>query len=664
MGQFLLLNKQEQDIYAEEVDRAAFMAGGLKHSLQTLMLSGQASYATDWLDRLITNPELKQVQVIRVDQHEAFQDTKTIKQVNHYLQNNQFERVSRPARKVTDIDHDAFNKAIQGESSSLLDEEAGELTFLLPVKMQQACTACHGYDTSTVRGVLRITTSIIHAQERLAQARNNTLRYGLLTLLIVGLMLNIFMRRYILKPLEQVTLATSRLADGKLDTEIAVSSPDEIGRLASSFNHMTSELNRITVSREYFESIMSSMGEMVFVTDDQQRIQFANPAVLATLGYNQQELKGRELHTLIKGGIELTDEELKKLHKSGEIKSIEREFIHQAGHTVPVLITVTLMQQADQQSYKIVHAGRDITRLKRAEHELRLAARVMDCDSSAILICDAQSNILLVNPAFCEITGYSREEVIGNNPRLLSSGKQPAEFYRDMWDALLKDGIWSGEIWNRRKNGEIYPEWLAITAVRDDAGEITNFVSIFTDISRQKEIEQELSHLAHHDQLTGLPNRTLFTDRLEHALARAIRKNHKVGLMFIDIDGFKAINDNHGHDVGDALLCSIATKLTELTRESDTVARIGGDEFVIILENLSTIEDIIQIADKTLGSFDKPTMAAGIACNVGCSIGIAIAPDDSVEADELVKKADTAMYLAKSSGKQQYRIHSRDCMSD
>ena len=662
MGQFLLLNKQQQDIYAEEVDRAAFMADGLKHSLQTLMLSGQASYATDWLDRLITNPELKQVQVIRVDQHEAFKDTKTIKQVNHYLQSNQFERTSKPAQKVIDIDSSAFSKAIQGEASSILDEEAGELTFLLPVRAQQACTACHGYDASTVRGVLRITTSITHAQERLAQARNNTLLYGLLTLLIVGLMLNIFMRRQILKPLEQVTLATSEIAHGHLDNKITISSQDEIGRLTSSFNHMTSELKRITVTREYFEDIMSSMGEMVFVTDAKQRIQFANSAVLATLGYNQQDIEGKQLHTLIKGDIELTDEELEKLLNSGEIKSIEREFIHHAGHTIPVLITVTMMRHAKNHSYQIVHAGRDITRLKRAEHELRLAAKVMDCDSSAILVCDAESNILLVNPAFCEITGYSREEVIGNNPRLLSSGKQPPEFYRNMWNALLKDGMWSGEIWNRRKNGEIYPEWLAITAVRNDAGETTNFVSIFTDISRQKEIEQELSHLAHHDQLTGLPNRTLFTDRLEHALEHAARKTHKVGLMFIDIDGFKAINDEHGHDVGDALLRTIAGTLSQQLRDADTVARIGGDEFVIILESISRVEDIIQVAEKTLAGFNTPTMAAGISCDIGCSIGIAIAPDDSCDVDELLRKSDTAMYLAKTEGKQQYRIYSRDCI--
>ena len=168
--------------------------------------------------------------------------------------------------------------------------------------------------------------------------------------------------------------------------------------------------------------------------------------------------------------------------------------------------------------------------------------------------------------------------------------------------------------------------------------------------------------MAHHDQLTGLPNRTLFTDRLEHALAHSVRDKHKIGLMFIDLDGFKPINDDYGHDVGDALLCAIAKTLNSLIRDADTVARIGGDEFVIILENITRLEDIIQVADKLLARFSEPFLAAEITCHVGCSIGIAIAPDDSSNADELIKKADTAMYMAKDTGRQRYCIYSRDCV--
>lgn len=661
-SQFLLFNKQKISIYQEEVERASFMANGLSNSLQTLMLSGNASYAVDWLDRISRSPELLTAQVIRKDLSEAFLDGETLNAVNSHLESKLFSRPLHPARKVSDIDPAPFAKAYAGQPQNNLDEEKGTLTFLLPIKSGDECMSCHGYDASNVRGVLRITTSIAHAQQRIERAQRDTIFFGLSVAFIIGLLLSLFIRRQILTPLEKITEAASAIAGGNLESRVDMRSKTEIGRLGESFNRMTDALKSSTVSRGYFETIMSSMGEMLFVTDLQQHIEFANPSVLTTLGYETDELKGKDLNSLIKGEMELTKEETIRLSRAGEIKSIERQFYHKDGHEIPVLMTVTMMQHGDSEAYLIVHAGRDISEQKLAEKELRLAAKVMECDSSAILICDEHANIVLVNPAFCEITGYSKEEVIGKNPRILSSGKQPPEFYKKMWDSLHQNGMWEGEIWNRRKTGGIYPERLSITVVRNKEGEITNFVSLFSDITEQKNVEQRLSHLAHHDSLTGLPNRTLFTDRLEHALAHASRNKHKVGLMFIDIDGFKGINDNHGHDVGDALLCAIADTLSELVRDADTVARVGGDEFVIILENLNRFEDMILVADKILKRFSTPTMAAGIACDVGCSVGIATGPDDSSNADELVKMADTAMYLAKTSGKQQYRIYSRDCV--
>ena len=662
VSQFILFNKEKQVIYQDEVDRAAFMADGLSRSLQTLMLSGNASFATDWLQRISESPELLTVQVIRKDQSEAFLDGKTIITVNRHLDSDAFNRPVHPSRIISDIDKESFSGAANGQQFSKLDEENGTLTFLLPINSGEACLNCHAYDNSKVRGVLRITTSVAHAQARIEQALSDTLIYGLVSSFIIGLLLYLFIRRQILTPLELVTEATANIAAGDLDTKVAVQSKTEIGKLGATFNQMTDALKSSTVSRQYFEDIMSSMGEMLLVTDMEQNILFANPAALATLGYTQQELTGIKINTLINDGAGLTPTEIEEFSHSGEIKSIEREFLHKSKDPVSTLITVTMMHQPDGKAYQIVHAGRDITRLKRTEHELQLAAKVMENDSSAILICDENVNIVLVNPAFCEITGYSKEEVIGKNPRILSSGKQPPEFYKNMWSALQNDGMWSGEIWNRRKNGGIYPERLSITVVRNEEGEITNFVSLFTDITEQKNVEQRLSHLAHHDQLTGLPNRTLFTDRLEHALAHAAREDHKIGLMFIDLDGFKPINDEYGHDVGDALLCAIADTLNALVRDADTVARVGGDEFVLILENINVLEDVVYVADKILARFTRPFIVAETTCNVGCSIGISIAPDDGSDADELVKKADTAMYLAKESGRQQYCIYSRDCM--
>ena len=662
LSQYLLFNQHQQTIYQEEVERAAFMADGLSRSLQTLMLSGNAEYATDWLERISQSPELLTAQVLRKDQSEAFLDGSTMNKVNTHLGGNMFQRPLRTAHIISDINSNDFVKAVNGQESSKLDKTTGKLTFLLPILAKDECMSCHGYDASNVRGVLRITTSIERAKARIEQAKKDTIIYGSSVAFVIGLLFFIFIRRQIIAPLEQVNKATSRIANGDLDTRIIIDSSNEIGQFGHSFNRMTNMLKQNMVSRKYFETIMNSMGEMVFVTDQTGLIQFANPTTMNTLGYKPSEMIGMSLKKLIKDGREFSEEQKETFNNTGEIKSIERTFLHQSGEEIPVLITVTAMSSGNGHSHQIVHAGRDISRQKRTEKELRLAATVMECDSSAILICDAQANIVLVNPAFCNITGYSKDEVIGQNPKLLSSGRQSSDFYQNMWASLNDKGKWSGEIWNRRKNGEIYPEWLSITAVRNDDGNIINFVSIFTDISEQKVIEQKLSHMAHHDQLTGLPNRTLFTDRLQHALAHSIRDKHKVGLMFIDLDGFKPINDGYGHDVGDALLCTIANELSGLIRDADTVARIGGDEFVIILETITELDDVIKVADKILARFLKPFLGIKTECKVGCSIGISIAPDDSRDLDELVKKADTAMYLAKNSGRQQYCVHSRDCI--
>ncbi|MDQ6992654.1 MAG: diguanylate cyclase [Mariprofundus sp.] len=661
VSQYHLFSKTKASIYQEEVERAAFMADGLSRSLQTLMLSGEASYATDWLNRITGSPELLTAQVIRKDQTEAFLDGKTMHAVNEQLGSDFFSRPLKPSYKIKDLDANAFSMAIDGKQSSIMDEANAQLTFLLPIKAHEACMSCHAYDPSKVRGVLRITTSTSRAQQRIDEARKDTIISGVSVALVIGLLLFFFIRRQILIPLESLTLATSTIASGDLENRVVMKNSTEIGKLCNAFNHMVDALQSSTVSKEYFETIMSSMGEMLFVTDSQHIIQLTNPATFLTLGYSLQELQGRHLETFIADGIELTSEEEKQLSKHGEVKSIERKFIHKSGEQIPVLLTINTMQDNNGSHGQIIHAGRDITRQKRVEGELRLAAKVMESDSNAIMICDQDANIVLVNPAFCEITGFNQQEVIGKNPRILSSGRQSKEYYSKLWSALIEKGVWSGEIWNRRKNGGIYPERLSITAVRNEQGKITNFVSIFNDITDQKNIEQKLSHLAHHDQLTGLPNRVLFNDRLLHALAHAGRNKTKIGLMFIDIDGFKAINDNFGHDVGDALLCVIGDSLTELVRDADTVARIGGDEFVIIIENLSDLQNMVQVAGKILQRFSKPTMAAETVCDIGCSIGIAVSPDDSKNSEELLKMADTAMYLAKTSGKQQYRIYSKDC---
>ncbi len=298
--------------------------------------------------------------------------------------------------------------------------------------------------------------------------------------------------------------------------------------------------------------------------------------------------------------------------------------------------------------------------LESANERLELFAKMFENSGEAIIITDANKNILAANPAFVQITQYSLEEVIGKNPKVLSSGKQTGDFYRHMWEAIEVTGQWSGEIWNRRKNGEIYPEWLSIGAVKNAKGQVINYISSFSDITKRKEAERRIEFLAHYDSLTKLPNRALFQDRLQRALIIADRNKTKVGLMFLDLDKFKSINDTLGHLAGDQLLQSVAERLTDCLRESDTLCRQGGDEFLILLENINTAQDVERVAAKIMEAMSRPHLLDKHVTTVTFSIGAAIYPDDAENAESLIKCADEAMYVAKQSGRNNFKLYQRE----
>ncbi len=290
-------------------------------------------------------------------------------------------------------------------------------------------------------------------------------------------------------------------------------------------------------------------------------------------------------------------------------------------------------------------------RLKRAMDELRLAEKVFHSLSEAIIITDAANRIVKINPAFTEITGYQEEEVVGQNPRMLKSGKLEDDFYQKMWGALRDKGVWRGEIWNRRKDGRIYPEWLSISILRGWKGRIENFVGVFSDITQRKQAEELIRYQAHHDPLTDLPNRTLFRIKLDRALEQARRKGDKLALLFIDLDGFKDVNDKRGHDVGDRLLAETARRLGESMRSSDVIARVGGDEFVAILPEIRSMTEAKVVADKIIGLLETPYAIEGESSHISGSIGISVFPDDAEAPHLLVTYADKAMYGAKQAGK-------------
>ncbi|MCG8338058.1 MAG: EAL domain-containing protein [Proteobacteria bacterium] len=302
----------------------------------------------------------------------------------------------------------------------------------------------------------------------------------------------------------------------------------------------------------------------------------------------------------------------------------------------------------------------EVTEQKRYEEQLLLMASVFENSLEGITITDPDGNIERVNPGFVAITGYSAEEVVGKNPRILKSDRHDEAFYKNMWESIISTGEWHGEIWNRRKGGDVYPEWLSITAIRNYQGDVSHFVAVFHDISELKHNEEKLEFQAFHDALTELPNRILFNDRLETAIAHAKRNEQKLAILFLDLDDFKHVNDSLGHYAGDLLLQEVAKRLKTCSREEDTVARMGGDEFMMIIQDVTDDRIPVEVANRVLKSISEEFVILGNELYLGASIGITIYPLDGEDCETLTKNADLAMYKAKGSGKNNYAFFTPD----
>ncbi|HEU4707903.1 MAG TPA: EAL domain-containing protein [Methylophilaceae bacterium] len=302
----------------------------------------------------------------------------------------------------------------------------------------------------------------------------------------------------------------------------------------------------------------------------------------------------------------------------------------------------------------------DITARKEAEAGLKLSRQVFDNTAEGILITDAYFNVLEVNQAYLNITGYNREEVIGEKPVVMSTGLHNQQYYDELWQTLREEGKWVGEIWSRRKNGESYPEWLSISAVTDSKKIVQNYVAVFTDITQRKQSEERLQFLANHDALTHLPNRMLLQERIEQGLLRARRSHGKLAVLFIDLDRFKVINDTLGHQAGDMLLQEAARRLKECLRVSDTVARQGGDEFVVLVEDFADTQYLTAVARKIMGVLAQPFILLSQELYISASIGISVYPEDGVDLFSLLKNADVAMYRAKEGGKNTFQFYAAE----
>ena len=294
------------------------------------------------------------------------------------------------------------------------------------------------------------------------------------------------------------------------------------------------------------------------------------------------------------------------------------------------------------------------------EVKLRKLASAVEHSPISVMITDATGLIEYVNPKFCQATGYSLQEVIGKNPRILKGDVQPKEFYRDLWETILAKLEWHGQFHNRNKDGSLVWELASISPVCDEHGAITHFVGVKENIEELKRLQAELGQMAHFDKLTGLPNRALLFDRLEQVMIQARRNRGRFALLFLDFDGFKTINDRFGHQAGDEILQAAAQRLVYCVRESDTVARLGGDEFVVILHNLGHREEPGVVAKNLLEAFGAPFSVGGVACSIGVSIGISIYPDDAEDVQKLISCADSARYEVKRAGKNDFRYSTKE----
>ncbi len=409
-------------------------------------------------------------------------------------------------------------------------------------------------------------------------------------------------------------------------------------------------------SEQFINSIIHAMPNMIGYWDRDLSFRFANEAYQEWFGIRPQNIIGSSVR-------ELMGEELYALNEphilaalAGKQQSFHRRLTKSDGSVGYIL--GNYVPDIDEQGVVtgIFILAVDVTELKKAEAQLELAASVFESTSEGIAVTDDKGIILSVNPAFSEITGYSSEEAVGNTPRILKSNRHDRAFYDDMWLELANNGQWKGDIWNRRKCGEVFLERVTITLIRDPDGMPARYVSVFSDITDLWQKDEYLKHLAFHDALTNLPNRSLLMDRLNCRIATSEREQTSIALMFLDLDRFKFINDNFGHDVGDDLLKLVATRLLALVRESDTVSRLGGDEFVIKLTNPANKAEIVRIANRILAEINQPMEFRGDLFQVGVSIGIAVFPADGRSSLDLIKNADAAMYTAKDAGKNTFRF--------
>ncbi len=441
---------------------------------------------------------------------------------------------------------------------------------------------------------------------------------------------------------------------------------EELRQYASTLEKELQETNEglVALTLEYeraeekYRNIFENSIDGIFQINNEGKFLIANPAIAKMLGYKSSE----ELIECVPDvkGLYVVEERhnqlLKELEKENSLWDFESLIYSKNRDAIWISENIRKIFNNSGVAVGYESIASNITLRKQVEERLKLVAKVFGHSLEGIIITDEQTRLLEVNKAFTDITGYTAQESIYKTPHILFSGWQDKAFYNELWDKVKKEGVWQGEIKDRRKNGEIYVQWLTVCSIKNELGRTTNYIGVFSDITEKKHTEKQINKLAYYDVLTGLPNRSLFNDRLAHCIEKANRGNGMLAVIFIDLDNFKYINDTLGHFVGDQFLQMVSERMMSVIRKDDTVARLGGDEFVIILEKINNISDAGLIAKKIIGLVTQPFSLSNQEVFSGASIGISIFPNDGEDAQSLVKNADTAMYNVKEHGKNDFRF--------
>lgn len=537
----------------------------------------------------------------------------------------------------------AFEGGLREHLEQATEGGRGVFRYIAPLVTEKACLKCHesqGYQVGDIRGGVSVTfpsSDILHPA-------SEQIRLTVATHVVVWLALSAL-----------TLFALFHFRRQMVSLELAKAEQDMLVELR------TRELNKEVQERQRAESqlrlLLESSGEGIFGVDRDGRFTFCNPIGLQLLGYRSLEsIRGESAFAILQcehGRCALRQ----VLDGNGAVHSEDERFRRADGVTIPVSYRVHPLLRDGGIAGAVVTFS-DITERKRNEAELRKLSNAVDMSPESVVITDAEGRIEYVNPRFEAVTGYRADEVIGKTPALLQSGRTPVETYQELWRAIRGGSQWSGELLNRKRNGELFWEDETIYPILDESGEVTHFVAIKEDVTERKRMEERIWRQANYDALTDLPNRRLFFDRLEQVLLRARRDGTEFALMYLDLDRFKPINDTLGHEAGDQLLRQSAQRIRDCLRESDTAARIGGDEFTVLLPGADDA-GAEEVARKLRQRMAEPFRVAGEEVSVGISVGVVRYPRDGESSDLLLKHADAAMYAAKRNGDIGYLFFDR-----